>query len=614
MKISSIKTKLLFNCLAVILVLGILISGQGYYVIKKDIIDRAQKQVKNDLGVARLVFYSELLYLQKTFSVIRYLTDIEELKQRLNLDYLFVVDIRNQESIKSDIAKEAISRKQGLGGARIIEADELSLISKELSERCIMPIRYTPKANPTNRKMLEQAMSLEYARPFLDPDGKPNKVMYGGIILNKDFTLVDKIRDHVFENRMYEGKPIGTVTIFLDDTRITTNVLDDNGQRAVGTRVSSNVYKKLLQEGRSWFDRAFVVTDWYLTAYEPIKNIHDKIIGALYVGTLEKPFDDLQRNIFLFFVGIILFSIFLGTILSLILDGSFSRPFRLLIEATRSVAEGNLKHRIPTRSSISELNELAESFNKMGEKLNERDLNLKETNEKLAAMNQNYLDLIGFVSHELKGILGSTVMNIYSIKEGLLGPLNDKQQKAVNATAKTLDHFETMVKNYLDLSHIEKGEMELKLKQIDLNEDIIKPAFSHFEKQIHEKGMLIENNVSPGLTLVADKNLMLIVCDNLLSNACKYSASKGTLKVEGRCDTSHVHFSLYNDGSPIREEEKGHLFKKFSRLPGTEKIKGTGIGLYITKEIIEKHNGKITVESLPRGNQFLITLPRGTIR
>ena len=602
MKATTLKSKIQLSFLTIILVLGVSIAVLGYYVIKRDIIGREQKQINNDLTVARLVYGNELDIMKKAFSVIRFITNTRELKDRLGLDYLYIVDAANQGQVRSEIAQTAFGGTSG-GGTRLIGKEELWSMGQPLYEKSLIEIKYTDRARPSDKKVLDQALAIEYARPLFDANGKIAKVIYGGKIINRDFELVDKIRDNVF------AKPMGTVTIFLDDTRIATNVLDKDGQRAIGTRVSQKVYENVVEKDQPWVDRAFVVTEWYLTAYEPIKNINGKIIGILYVGIQEKPFVDMRRNILLVFLVIILLGIILAGLLSVILDIAINRPFAHLLECTSRLAAGDLFHRVKTETQIKELNDLASSFNEKAKKLEERDQVLNETNDKLAAMNKSYLDLVGFVSHELKGILGSIVMNIYSVKEGFLGALNDKQQRAIDSTARSLDHFETMVKNYLDLSRIEKGELELYCTDTDLAEDVIKPAVAHFEKQLQEKNIKLALEVKEGLRLSADKNLLLIVCDNLLGNAIKYGVTGGQIIISGAAHGEEIEIDFYNSGAPIKEEHLELLFQKFSRLPGAEKIKGTGIGLFITRQIVEKHGGRIWVQPQPAGNTFIFSLP-----
>ena len=108
-----------------------------------------------------------------------------------------------------------------------------------------------------------------------------------------------------FGDEQYDHQRVGTVTIFQDDIRVATNVMNEEGRRAIGTRVSADVYKEVLEKGNAWNERAFVVNAWYKTAYEPIRNINEQIIGILYVGTLAKPFDDMAKNVTLVFLAII---------------------------------------------------------------------------------------------------------------------------------------------------------------------------------------------------------------------------------------------------------------------------------------------------------------------
>ena len=85
------------------------------------------------------------------------------------------------------------------------------------------------------------------------------------------------------------------MTIFQGDLRIATNVLAEDGSRAVGTRLSEAVYDEVLDRGGTWAAPAFVVNDWYITAYEPIRDPRQRIIGALYVGLLQAPFERRER-------------------------------------------------------------------------------------------------------------------------------------------------------------------------------------------------------------------------------------------------------------------------------------------------------------------------------
>jgi signal transduction histidine kinase len=295
-------------------------------------------------------------------------------------------------------------------------------------------------------------------------------------------------------------------------------------------------------------------------------------------------------------------------LLAYILGGNIYKPVDLLLKATAVVSEGRLDYRIPVISSIKEFGLLAVSFNKMAEKLGEREVVLIDTNKKLKTVNKNYVDMVGFVSHELKGMLGPIIMNTYSLKGGFLGKLNERQQSAADSSARSLEHFECMVKNYLDLSRIETGELEVRKTEVWLNEDVIAPAVKVFKKQCGYKKISIASDIERDIKITADRELISIVCNNLLSNAVKYGAAGGIINVKAAESPDCVKVEFYNDGSPIKAGEVNTLFKRFSRLENSGKVKGTGLGLFIVSEIIKKHNGKIWVEPEPNGNRFIFTL------
>jgi signal transduction histidine kinase len=272
-----------------------------------------------------------------------------------------------------------------------------------------------------------------------------------------------------------------------------------------------------------------------------------------------------------------------------------------------------LGHEVERHSQVIELNELAESFNEMSLKLEQRENSLKVTNEKLAELNKSYMDLLGFVAHELKGILSSTMMNAYSIRDGFLGMINFKQKKAVDSICRNLDYLAATVKKFLNLSRIERGNLELNKSFIRLWQDVFEPAVQTFAKQINDRGMRVVNEMDPAIRVHADQDLLQIVANNLITNAAKYGVDNGAIILKTTQDAKWVTLEVYNDGRPITAEQKAMLFKKFSRLDVPEKklVKGTGLGLYITRQIVESHGGTITIEPREKGNSFILTIERG---
>ncbi len=419
-------------------------------------------------------------------------------------------------------------------------------------------------------------------------------------------------------NEIYKGKPVGTATIFMGDLRISTNVLDSQGRRAVGTRAARDVVKRVLEEGLPWTGRAFVVDTWYLAQYDPLRDPDGKVIGMLYVGELEQKYRDLLRSTLLLNLGVIFLGMALAFAAIYYLVRSVVRPIRILAEATQRLAAGDLGHRVDIRRA-DEIGDLAHCFNQMGDRLQTQRDELERDRQELATLsaqlqetNRNYIEMLGFVTHELKNPLTSAIMGLYTVKDGYLGELNAGQKKSLETVAKSLDYFQDMVRNYLDLSRLEQGQLVVHKRPFRLVEAVIGPALEALDRQIAERQMTVENRVASDLTVNADPTLLRVVYDDLLSNAVKYGRAGGQILLEAERHGDRIVCSVRNDGEGIPPEKQAQLFKRFSRLdtPSATGKKGTGLGLYICKEIVEKHGGQIWVDSkMGEWVKFSFTLP-----
>ena len=613
MKPKTLKTRIFCSSFAVVLVLGLCIFFLGHYLIKTDIVGRAQDQLEHDLAGARYVYGTEIENIGEVFKLVSHGCDITKIgiKEKFGLDYVAIINVDDIDTARSEIVKVAFERSEGIGGTRLIAIDEMDQLDSKLSETKTISIKHTLRARPVTKKVVDGVMAKEYALPLLNSDGSCESVIYGGRIINRDYALVDKIKEMVFGNDLYNDKPLGTVTIFQDDTRISTNVLTEEGERAIGTCVSAEVYEQVVEQGKLWHDRAFVVNDWYKTAYEPIKNISGDIIGILYVGILEKPFEDLAENAMMLFILIILVATVLAGILSFVLAATVSRPITDLLTVTQKLSGGDFGCEVTVRSSVTELNKLATAFNIMSVKLKEREENLNISNAKLEELNKSYLDLIGFVSHELKGMLSSTIMNSYALRDGFLGMINFKQKRAVDSITRNLDFLAATVKKFLNLSRIEKDQLEPNKTEFLVFQDVIEVSLDTFEKPMKDKNIAVVNNIAEDLKIFADLDLMLVVANNLISNAVKYGQKDGRIEVAASEDDNYVTISVYNDSRPITDKDAKSLFKRFARLDVPEKktVKGTGLGLFITKQIVDAHGGDIRVQANETGNTFIFRLP-----
>ena len=611
MRAKTLKQRILFAFTGIIVFLSVSILGLGFYVIKKDIFERTQTRVVRSLDSARIFYEEEINRIGELLQNADLSADPKTLKKKLRLDYFCMIPVGQAQQSSSEIVRTVAEKATPVGGTRIIEKAELVGMDDTVQRRARIKIEETPKARPTSATVLDSAMAKEFALPVYDSADRLCQIAYAGRIVNQDYVLVDRIRKLVFGDELYKDKPVGTVTVFQDDVRISTNVLNEKGQRAIGTRVSEEVYHAVVEQNHRWLDRAFVVTHWYKTAYEPIHSIDGKIIGILYVGILEEPYNDLAARVLVTFFVIILLASMIAFLLAYILSRSISHPLTMLLDGTRKLSGGELGHLIwPTPSSIEEMQSLAKAFNDMSVRLEERDVRLQNNAAKLEELNKSYLDLLGFVAHELKGLLSSAVINAYSLRDGFLGLINFKQKKAVDSICRNLDYLDATVRKFLNLSRIERGNLEINKTEFAIGKDVFGVSAQTFVQLLKSKHMQLKNEIDPEMKVTADMDLIQIVANNLVNNAIKYGTEGGQITISARDKGDFITIEVYNDSTPIPDDMIGQLFKKFSRLnlPEKKKVKGTGLGLYITKQIVEAHGGHIRAEAKDHGNSFIFTI------
>jgi signal transduction histidine kinase len=294
------------------------------------------------------------------------------------------------------------------------------------------------------------------------------------------------------------------------------------------------------------------------------------------------------------------------------------RPISGLAQATEQLAAGDLTHRVVVERN-DEVGHLSNSFNLMAEQLQKQHEDIEADHRALEALNQelqttnrNYMEMLGFVAHELKNPLASATLSLYTVKDGYLGDLNPAQQRSLESVATSLDYFGEMIRNYLDLSRLEKGELRINKTRVNLKTGIIAPVMEGLARGIQERGMAVEDRIPPDLELRVDRDLLRVVYDNLLSNAAKYGREGGRITMDARRQNGDIRLTVANEGAGIPAAKMAMLFRKFGRLDMPEYAgkKGTGLGLYICREIIEKHGGRMWAESeVGRSATFIFTLP-----
>ena len=646
-----LRVKLILSFLGVILFGGLVSLFFGTRLEHKTIFSLAQAKVKHDLASAWTVYNERLndirdivllnasrdavLAAIETGDRDALLRTLGRVRKDFNLDILTITDASGKVVLRTSrpeiygddqsgdvLVRRALSRGVATG-TELIPRPELIKEGEAYADRSYLRFIPTPKAAPRPEDHEENGMMLKGAAPVVDESGRILGVLYGGILLNQNYDIVDRVKDIVFKGETYKDKEIGTVTIFQNDLRISTNVTDERGQRAIGTRVSQEVNDAVLMQGASWVGRAFVVSHWYITAYEPIRNTDGKIIGMLYVGMLERPYIDLRNSVMLTFAAMSALCVVLLVGILFFIASRITDPLRRMVAAANQIAQGDLNQHVQLAGG-DEIGQLAQSFNQMTERLKaanenliqwgttlerrveERTRELRETqgflvqSEKLASLGK----MAAGVAHEINNPLTSILLNTHLMLEKL-----DKRHdffENLSLIADETSRCTEIVKGLLEFARQNPPQKV----STDVNE-LIERTAQLLDNQASFQSTRIVRDIDPSLPPVKlDRNKIQQVFWNLILNAFEAMPKGGQLTVSGRLspDKKYVQIQFIDSGVGIAKENINKLFDPFF----TTKNSGTGLGLAVTYGIIEQHDGKIEVKSeIGQGTVFTLSFPVG---
>ena len=279
-----LRVKLILSFLGVILFGGLVSLFIGTRLEHQTIFSLAQAKVKHDLASAWTVYTERLNDIRdivllnasrdavqsalKTGDRDTLLRALGRVRKDFNLDILTITDASGKVVLRTtrpenygddqsgdSLVQRALARGVA-AGTELITRPELMKEGEAYAGRAYLRFIPTPMAAPRPEDHEENGMMLKGAAPVIDESGRVLGVLYGGILLNQNYDIVDRVKDIVFKGEKYKDKEIGTVTIFQNDLRISTNVTDEKGQRAIGTRVSQEVNEAVLKRGVSWVGRA----------------------------------------------------------------------------------------------------------------------------------------------------------------------------------------------------------------------------------------------------------------------------------------------------------------------------------------------------------------------
>jgi signal transduction histidine kinase len=300
-------------------------------------------------------------------------------------------------------------------------------------------------------------------------------------------------------------------------------------------------------------------------------------------------------------------SMALITLFGIVLARSIGRPIKAVAEGAERLAGGELSLRLPAEGP-GEVGELTRSFNEMAERLEASHAELEQQNEELRESERMKTELVNIVSHELRTPLASVLGFTALLLKREFDPATRRHYLGiVDAQARRLA---ALLEDFLDVQRIEHEGVELAAERVDVA-GLLHEQAQLYAAQSPKHRVELDVPERP-LTVRADPNRLAQVVGNLLSNAIKYSPEGGRVQVHAERSGAGVRIAVRDEGLGIPEDQQSRIFTKFFRGDaGATGITGTGLGLAVSREIVEAHGGSIGFDSDPgEGTTFWLELPQ----
>ncbi|MGA9110001.1 MAG: cache domain-containing protein [Smithella sp.] len=639
----DLQSRLVFGFLIATCLTGIFATIISIWTINRSTIAEVQNRVRLDINTAKLIYNNSL---ENITSLIQFTAEgagLSELIKRhdisgmaymkalirsgtatqhgndhIILDMLTLVDAEGKvlyrasnpaisgDSLLTDpVVENCIREKIPLSTTELMSIKNILRENPALSERAQTQIIKTPLSADIRGDKLSEGMVMKVAYPIMDRNThRLLGVLVGGVLVNKDNEIVDKIKETLYHGEKYKGQEMGVATIFQGGVRISTNVMTKDNKRAIGTILSKEVYNQVIKEEKDWVGRAFVVKDWYITTYTPIFNMDKKLIGILYTGILEAKYRDIKWELIWINLGITTLGMIIAFIISLYLGNTIINRIRILKNATEAIASGNLDYKL-SPDKISGFNMLDEAFNDMARSLKDHNDQLQKMHHQLAITEK--LTALGKmaagVAHEINNPLGGILLYSNIVLEDIPedSPARENIQKIIYQT----NRCKEIVQSLLDFAKTSTSAMlPLQINQI------IYTSLRLVRDQSMFHGIEVEASLAENLPeTIGDRSRLEEVFLNLFINAADAMKGSGKLTIiTGLNRNKSIRISISDTGKGIDNEHFSHIFEPFftTKEPG----EGTGLGLSIVYGIIQKHNGTIDAECTPgAGTTFIISLP-----
>lgn len=510
---------------------------------------------------------------------------------------------------------------------------DMAAISPDIAKRARVEIVPTAGNVPTDRAAETRGLVLQSASPLILPDGR-RAALVGGMLLNQNLGFVDTINDLIYHGSGLPEGSKGTVTLFLDDVRVSTNVRLFANQRAIGTRVSAEVRNAVLDQGGTWLDRAFVVNDWYISGYEPIRDSYDRRIGMLYAGFLQKPFTDSKRQTLLEIALAFLIAVVATVPLFLRWAAGIFMPLERMTGTIAQVERGELDARTGAVNDRDEIGRVAVHLDRLLDQIHERDLQLRRWNEELNQRVEERTNKLQMAHQQLEA---TTKQLIMSEKLAAIGEITASVAHEINNPIAVMQGNLEIVRDVMGTKAEEAGtEFQLIDEQLNRISEIVTRLLQFAKPQeyagyadqydaatvvtdtlplvqhlLNKTTIVVEKEFRASRLISMNRTELQQVLVNLLVNAIHAMPNGGRLNLltfdRDEDMRPGIAVEVIDNGPGMTPDVMQKIFDPFFT---TKRREGTGLGLSISQMLVTRHGGKISVESeAGKGTTFTVWLP-----
>lgn len=624
----------------------------GSRIITSALLNQARMRGQQGLEAARTIYADRLAAVSEQVRQVAELTALADglsgqdpgrlaavlaqARDESGLALLGVVDSRGERVVRATdssgaggvLAALATPIRAALAGANVVstevlEQEALRAEDPALAELAVVrPGAPLPEPAPAD-EAVTAGLVLFSAVP-VRVRGEIRGVVYGGALVNNRYEIVDRVEQLLYGGERYRGRQVGTVSILLGGTWVSTNVRRTADERATGTRLSPDIARGVLalKEGERWSGRAFAVDSWYVASYEPLRNSSNEVVGALYVAVLEAPVLAARTEVMLTFLVVCLVGLVVVFALTYLLTRTMIHPLEEMVAATKRIAAGDLDATVNV-ASRDEVGDLAASFNNMlaslktmnserqqwahtlEEKVRDRTAELVSVqarmaqSEKLASVGRLAAGVAHGINNPLGGILSLAMLALEDIEPD--HPLRTDLDMIVKQTLRCRE----IVKGLLDFSR----QSETRATHTDVNA-VINSTLALLERQAIFHNIRTERALEDDLPpVLIDPGQLQEVIINLILNAVDAMEENGDLTVETRTHAAagEVIIRVGDNGKGIPPDALPFIFEPFFT---TKKVgHGTGLGLAIVHGVVTRAGGRVEVTSHPEATTFTVRLP-----